>query len=573
MAKNYAVEEVIPSAKRLINSLRDIGYDFPTAVAELVDNSIEADATEVSIKVEFDGENSWVMIADNGKGMSAEKLKEAMRYGSASIYNEKSLGKFGLGLKTASFSQSKHWLVATKSDFPDNDIISFKWDLDHVNRTDRWEILPIKKNSLDAVIKDYLQNKTGTVVFWQRIDRILEYENPNTERARKKLITMCRDLEEHLAMVFHRFLMGEVPGKKMRLFLNENEILPWDPYARNEKATKELDVIRIPLEHGGVHGEAVIEPYILPPSKAFSTYQAHSKAAGPKKWNQQQGFYIYRNDRMIQSGGWCRIRTYDEHTKLARFALNFSSKIDGAFKIDVSKMYVSLPPQIRKDIEDKTQSMVTRAREIYDNDEKTIPVIPSLDTFASPVVPSRKPNNPSVLPEIKKEIEEKIQPMVAQEKEIYDNDEKTFPVISSLDTKLDNPSVLPPQIKKEFEEKIQPMVEQVKEIYDNDEKTFPDISSLNTKPGNPSVPVTTQKISEIKIFPAVPSQIPASDTNNVTIVKASRPVIIHEEMRAVTEKRWTLDEILDELKKSAEPAEIHVLERVFSRLREQIQKT
>ena len=572
MAKNYAVEEVIPSAKRLINSLRDLGYEFSTAVAELIDNSIEADATEVSIKVEFDGENSWVMIADNGKGMSAEKLKEAMRYGSASIYNERSLGKFGLGLKTASFSQSKHWLVATRSDFPDNDIISFKWDLDHVNRTDRWEILPMKKNSLDAVIKDYLQNKTGTVVLWQRIDRILEYENPKTERARKKLITMCRDLEEHLAMVFHRFLMGEVPGKKLRIFLNENEILPWDPYARNEKATKELDVIRIPLEHEGIHGEAVIEPYILPPSKAFSTHQAHTKAAGPKKWNQQQGFYIYRNDRMIQSGGWCRIRTYDEHTKLARFALNFSSKIDGAFKIDVSKMYVSLPPQIRKEIEDKTQSMVTRAREIYDNDEKTFPVIPSLDTFASPPIPSLKPDNPSVLPRIKKQIEDKILPMVAQAKEIYDNNEKTFPVISSFDTMSDNPDVLPP-IKKEVEDKILPMVAQVKEIFDNGEKTFPVISSSDTKPDNPSVPVTTQKISEIKIFPAVPSQIPATDTNKVTIVKASHPVIIHEEMRAVTEKKWTLDEIFDELKKSAEPAEIHVLERVFSRLREQIQKS
>jgi len=400
LAKQDTVEEVIPSAKRLINSLRSLGYEFPTAVAELIDNSIEADATEVVIKVEFDGENSWVMIADNGRGMSADTLKEAMRFGSAKVYNETSLGKFGLGLKTASFSQCKHWLVATRSNPLDNEIISYKWYLDHVNRTDRWEILPIMNNSLDSVIRDYLQKKTGTVVLWQRLDRIIGYENPDSERARKRLTTMCRDLEEHLAMVFHRFLMGEVSRKKLRIFLNDNEILPWDPYARNEKATKEIDVIRIPLEHDGVHGEVVIEPYILPPMKAFSSPQAHSKAAGPKKWNQQQGFYIYRNNRMIQSGGWCRIRTYEEHIKLARFAINFSSKIDGAFRIDVSKMYVQLPSQIRKDVEVKTQPMVIRAREIYDNAEKSSSSPPYQDSHSAPVDHERKPVFPGPVPDI-----------------------------------------------------------------------------------------------------------------------------------------------------------------------------
>ena len=152
LPKNESVEEVIPSAKRLINSLRSLGYEFPTAIAELVDNSIEANATEVSVNVEFDGENSWVMIADNGIGMSNDKLIEAMRYGSDSTYNDKSLGKFGLGLKTASFSQSKHWIVATKTESPENKVIAFKWDLAHVNKTDRWEILPINEKNLDNKI-------------------------------------------------------------------------------------------------------------------------------------------------------------------------------------------------------------------------------------------------------------------------------------------------------------------------------------------------------------------------------------------------------------------------------------
>lgn len=481
MADKDSAEEVIPSAKRLINSLRSLGYEFPTAVAELVDNSIEADATKVSIQVEFDGANSWVMIADNGRGMTIDKLKEAMRYGSESKYDEKSLGKFGLGLKTSSFSQSKRWIVATRNQSPENEIIAFKWDLDHVNKTDRWQILPIKEKNLEYKMIEALENTTGTVILWKQLEVVLGYENPSTKHVQKKLVNLCRDLEEHLAMVFHRFLMGEVSDKKFQLFLNNNEIHPWDPFARNEKVTKILDAIRIPVEHDGIHGDIVIEPYILPPSKHFSSDQAHSKAAGPRKWNQQQGFYIYRNDRMIQSGGWCKIRTVDEHTKLARFALNFTSKIDSAFKIDVSKMYVQLPHQIRKEVEEKTQPLVMKAREIYDNAEKESPVVTPLTAFTKETpVPTRNDN-----------------------------------------------------------------------------------------------PVSTAVHSKDAAYPLPrpePADPPVQSSGSVRCGFSVRPVVIEEELDKKAEKKWTLDEIFNNLKKGASSAEIEVLEKLFNRLRRQMQK-
>ncbi|KUG15727.1 hypothetical protein ASZ90_014594 [hydrocarbon metagenome] len=363
-------EEIIPSAKRLINSLRSLGYEFPTAVAELVDNSIEAEATEINIRIEFYGVNSWVLVTDNGRGMTETQLKEAMRFGSDREYNEKSLGKFGLGLKTASFSQCKKWTVATRSNPQESEVIAYQWDLEHVNRTDRWEIIPVSSSELELPVMEFLNEHTGTAVLWKQLGNILDYKNPEGDHARNKMASMCRELEDHLAMVYHRFLYGETSGNQIRIILNGNEIRPWDPFSRHERATKEIEAIRIPLEHEGIHGEIVIEPYILPPKVSYSTLQEHTRAGGPRKWNQQQGFYIYRNDRMIQSGGWCRIRTYDEHTKLARFALNFSSKLDSAFKIDVSKMYVQLPPQIRKEIDEKTQPLVIRARDIYDQAEK-----------------------------------------------------------------------------------------------------------------------------------------------------------------------------------------------------------
>lgn len=360
-------DEVIPSARRLVRSLRDMGYDFTTAVADLVDNSLEANATLVSINVEFEGDNSWVRVSDNGKGMTENELIEAMRYGSDREYNERSLGKFGLGLKTASMSQCQRLTVASRTD-PNNTIIVARcWDFEYIEKYDRWEVLRIAQQDLDQAIRTELEKNTGTVIFWQKLDRILGYKHPYGEKARRRLFTMCRDLEIHLAMVFHKFLNGEILGRHLRIFLNGNEIKGWDPFARDEAKTQRLVPHSITCEYEDAKDDVILEPYILPPRDDFFSRDAWETASGPKKWNQQQGFYVYRNGRMIQSGGWSRLRTQDEHTKLARIALYFSPILDDAFKINVSKMRVYLPAQIRDEIEAAIEPVVRLARITYDN--------------------------------------------------------------------------------------------------------------------------------------------------------------------------------------------------------------
>lgn len=359
-------QEVIPSAKRLIRSLRDLGYDFPTAVADLVDNSIEAGSTQITIDVEFNGDDSWVRIVDNGMGMGVDELQEAMRYGSEREYdNEKDLGKFGLGLKTASMSQCQRLVVASRSALNKKEIHAYSWDMDHVDATNRWEIIKVPKKELNFILNHYLDNSTGTVVVWQRLDRILGYKHPYGEFAKKRLINMCRDLEMHLAMVFHRFLAGEVPGKRLKIILNGNLIEPWDPFARNETFTQILDSIPVHLEHEGKTGTVTLEPYVLPHQDDFSSRDAFNQASGPKKWNRQQGFYIYRGNRLIQSGGWCGLKTIDEHMKLARIALSFSPHLDDAFKINVAKMNVQLPVQIKDQIDAATKPVARVAQETY----------------------------------------------------------------------------------------------------------------------------------------------------------------------------------------------------------------
>lgn len=380
--------EVIPGAKRLIRSLRDMGYDFVTAVADLVDNSIEARSNVVRIDVVWNGEYSYVLIADNGGGMAASELREAMRYGAERDYDTEDLGKFGLGMKTASLSQCTKLTVATRQNANRADINSYCWDFEHISSTNRWEILPIASQNLPPEVRQHLKETTGTVVVWERLDRVLGYKTPDGEFARKNLMgTMCRELEEHLAMVFHRFLAGEVRGKKLAIYINNNKILPWDPFARSESATQKLDSVAIRVEGQTAKSDMVIEPFVLPPQSKFSSNEAHARASGPSKWNRQQGFYIYRADRMIQSGGWSNIRTIDEHLKLARVALFFSPRLDDAFKINVAKMRVTLPASIREELGKAIGPVIRIANTSYRTAEK----IPS----GAPRPPTTKPDAPS----------------------------------------------------------------------------------------------------------------------------------------------------------------------------------
>lgn len=357
--------EVIPSAKRMVRSLRDMGYEFATAVADLIDNSIEAKASTVWVNVEWDGAASRVLIADNGEGMAPDVLKEALRFGSERDYEDADLGKFGLGLKTASLSQCLKVTVASRRNPNRADITAYCWDVGHIEATNRWEILMVKSADLPVAARLHLKETTGTVVIWELLDRVLDYKHPDGEPARKHLLAMAREVEEHTGMVFHRFLGGEVRGKKLAIYVNDNKVQPWDPFARAEPATQQLEQKVFRLEGAKGRGDVTIEPFVLPSQSLFSSPEAFTRASGPRKWNAQQGFYIYRADRLVQSGGWCNIRQTDEHRKLSRIALSFNPRLDDEFKINVPKMRVALPGVVREEIEKWIRPAVKLAEEVY----------------------------------------------------------------------------------------------------------------------------------------------------------------------------------------------------------------
>ena len=212
-----------------------------------------------------------------------------------------------------------------------------------------------------------LTETAGTVVMWERLDRVLGYHNPDGSHAMRSLDVAAERIREHLEMVFHRFLSGDLRQRRrrVRITLDGERLTAWDPFARSEPRTERLRRQSIRLEHGGRTHTVSVLPYVLPAQIQFTSPAAHARAAGPARWNRQQGFYIYRADRLIQSGGWNRLRTTDEHSKLARIALDIPTAADPAFGVNVSKMRISLPPDIRAELAAIASGVVAQAQEAY----------------------------------------------------------------------------------------------------------------------------------------------------------------------------------------------------------------
>jgi hypothetical protein len=380
------VEEVIPAAAKTISSLRDVGYELPQAVADLVDNSVAAQATRVSIDLDFDGDKSWIRTSDNGLGMDSATLTEALRYGTERDYAAEDLGKFGFGLKTASTSQCRRVTVASRRSLVRARIEARVLDLNHIEQTNRWEILVLDSEDRPASLTRPLQTTTGTVVLWEKLDRILDYTDPSGGWARRKLLSAADAIAEHLGMVFHRFLTGEVPGHKLEILVNGSTVDAWDPFCRDEQKTITLPDCDFQVASGTSKGIVHVKPYVLPDKTEFSDPSAWQRASGPLKWNRQQGLYIYRASRLIQWGGWSRMRTIDEHSKLARVAVEFMPNLDDAFEINISKAIVKIPADLHDELEPVINDVVRIATRRYrkGGDGKTARAPHQLPTPARP---------------------------------------------------------------------------------------------------------------------------------------------------------------------------------------------
>lgn len=353
--------DITPSATRLLSSLRDVGYDFATAVADIVDNSIAASARRIDVRITHDDDTPKVIVADDGEGMTEGVLVEALRLGSRREYETDDLGKFGMGLKTASLSQCRRLVVVSRHSRRRYRVASAILDLDSLATADRWRLSRAPDFDVHDVAGEWLHGSTGTVVIWEKLDRVLPAEGRPTGWDRRRLLNLVESTAFHLSMVFHRFLEGTKRRRRVRMTVNGRPLKPWNPFAPGEKHSRAMGGQE--YEIGG--GVVRLQGHVLPVRDQFSSPAAFESLSGPRKWNRQQGFYIFRNDRLIQSGGWCGLRAPDEHTKLARISLDFPSSLDPLFNVNIAKMRVSLPGDLRPLAERAVLDIVKAAQSAY----------------------------------------------------------------------------------------------------------------------------------------------------------------------------------------------------------------
>lgn len=338
----------LPDPSRLIFGLRDTGYDLNTAAADIIDNSIAAGASAVKLRVdlEIDG-RKFVYFGDNGEGMSPKELFDAMRYGAAKRASAKSLGKFGLGLKTASSSIClKFSLISRKSSA--EELSKLSWDLQHVEATNTWEMLQEPVSEAELARFQELCGDKGTLVVWSKCDRLLskDYEQPGGAAERRAVAARVEKLRDHLALVFHRYLEAANPAyPTVRISVNGVPVQGWNPFFP-QKAEQVLPAhaqkLKIQLEDGSIH-EARMNAWILPHSKDLTA----EENAIAKISSRAQGFYIHREGRVIHHGGWLGVfRSDDPHYSLFRVEFDFDHELDEAFKIDVKKSRILFDPAL-----------------------------------------------------------------------------------------------------------------------------------------------------------------------------------------------------------------------------------
>ncbi len=347
--------EVPPVAPVLMNSLRAVGYDAPAALADLVDNSIAAKATRVSIVFRSTPE-PFVALIDNGEGMDDVELVAAMRFGSRDPGDDRmanDLGRFGLGLKTASLSQCRRLTVAT---IKSGRLAVAAWDLDECRSRGTWWLERGDEESIDPQVKELLYaSGRGTAVLWEKLDRL----SVSAGDRHGGLDAIMDEAADRLALAFHRFLAGEMAGE-FSIDINGRPLPVFDPFLEKHSRGQTL--------HGetiNVHGHAVhISPFVLPfPSRLKADELA--RAGGRDRLKTGHGFYIYRGGRLVVPGGWFRIVPADELVRLARIRVDVPIELDHIWKIDIRKTIVEPPGALRPHLKRIVGAVQARSRNVY----------------------------------------------------------------------------------------------------------------------------------------------------------------------------------------------------------------
>lgn len=345
-----------PNAAALMQSLRDIGYELDTALADLIDNSITAGSSRVDIIFDAHPEIK-VAIIDNGDGMNKGEIVKAMTIGSKSPLVERSnkdLGRFGLGLKTASFSQCKRLTVISKQF---EDIWGMCWDLDQVTETNQWSLIQLRREEIDLVYQIDCIGDTGTLVLWECCDRLSDGNKASKE---KYLFEKFEETERHLGLTFHRFLDKSYrSADNLNISINGRDINFVDPFFRQALATQSEPTESIKYKDAYIR----IQGYTLPHHSKCTDDEYEKYSLGSYRDN--QGFYVYRANRLLISGDWFRLAKKSDLTALTRIEIDLPNNFDSEWHIDIKKSHAKPPAQIRDQLKHYIDTYVSGSKRVY----------------------------------------------------------------------------------------------------------------------------------------------------------------------------------------------------------------
>ena len=358
MAKD---KQNIPKADVLMGSLRSMGYSFEAAIADVIDNSISAKASTVHVLFPTNPlDKMAVGILDDGIGMSSDDLFEAMRYGSSAseaIRREDDLGRFGMGLKSASLSQCR---ILTVVSVKDKSVSAFSWDYNHILQKKEWVVKEHTKEEVQQIpYSEHIFNlgtiKNGTLVVWQDFDILSKASDGQVYETLNEL----RDkVDNYIALIFHRFISSR--QNKVTFYVNNHKVRARDPFLESHEKTtfKKERTIALP-DSSGVERLIRVKPYILP----FATDLSNNDKrllGGIENMRAQQGFYVYRNNRLIIWGTWFGMKPRGELTKNARIRVDIPNTLDDIWSIDIKKQTATIP----KRIQNQLKNTVMQAMEI-----------------------------------------------------------------------------------------------------------------------------------------------------------------------------------------------------------------
>lgn len=350
-----------PDASSMIETFRAIGYSIETAIADIIDNSITAGAKNIWIDYDWKGSNTTLSILDDGEGMNNEQLIQAMRPGSKNPLDERTsndLGRFGLGLKTASFSQSRKFTVFSKA--KDYKPVFWTWDLEFVNKEQAWKLIRFIPNE-GKWIEKIESIETGTCVIWWDLDRLTKDTIEDSEEAKSKFLGIMDSVKSHLSMVFHRYI-----DEGIKIRFRERLIKSWNPFMIG------IDGLQTKPETRLEGGLIKIKGFVLP-HRSKLTAEQYNYGKGPKdSWTAHQGFYVYRNRRLLVAGDWLGLFKREVHYDLCRIQIDLPNNFDNEWQIDIKKSIARPPSIYRKQILALAKEVRNQAIEVYRHKGKVL---------------------------------------------------------------------------------------------------------------------------------------------------------------------------------------------------------